>query len=427
MPVKMIKGFKVYTSTPVSYQTDEVARLQHLLVQSSFFNLFIVAAAGALLRAYPFLHDLPFTYKNLLHGHSHFAFGGWVMPILLALIMRLFPELVRKAPYAQWRNVTLLTLVSAYGMLASFPVQGYGVVSIIFSTLSVLAGYYLVYLLWQALKGMPSKTSYLFLKAGLVYLAISAIGPFATGPLIAMGKSGTPLYHNSIYFYLHFQYNGWFLFAVMALLYKQLETREKSSHGKTVFWLMNGACAPAFALSLLWNQPSLIYNYIGGVAALAQLAALFYLWKDVRNFKASHQWLQYLLQVAFMAFALKLLLQAASAFPAVATLAYQNRNFVIAYLHLVLLGVITVFAMATAFQHFYIRRSLNIRTGLVFFFMAFVITELLIAGLAAGNFLGFSIPYYSEQLLLFSLFLPAGLFLIFYDMSQQLRVLMYLD
>ena len=423
----MIKGFKVYTSTPVSYKTDEVAKLQHLLVQSSFFNLLVVAVAGALLRAYPFLDTLPFTYKNLLHGHSHFAFGGWVMPILLALIMKLFPELVRKADFAQWRNLTLLMLASAYGMLLSFPVQGYGVVSIIFSTLSVLAGYYLVYLLWQALKHVPSKTSYLFLKAGLFYLAISAIGPFATGPLIAMGKSGSPLYHNSIYFYLHFQYNGWFLFAVLALLYKQLEAREKGGHGKTVFWLMNGACIPAFALSLLWNKPSLIYNFIGGAAALLQLVALFYLWKDVRQFKASHQWLQHLLKAAFVAFVLKVILQVASAFPAIASMAYQNRNFVIAYLHLVLLGVITVFAMASTFQHYYIRRSINIRTGLAFFFVAFIVTELLIAGAAAGNLWGFSIPFYTEQLLFFSFFLPAGLFLIFYDMSQQLRVLMYLD
>ena len=423
----MIKGFKVYTSTPVSYKTDDVAKLQHLLVQSSFFNLLLVAMAGALLRAYPFLDTLPFTYKNLLHGHSHFAFGGWVMPILLALIMKLFPELVRKAHYTHWRNLTLLMLASAYGMLLSFPLQGYGLVSIIFSTLSVLAGYYMVYLLWQALKDMPSKTSYLFLKAGLFYLAISAIGPFATGPLIAMGQSGSPLYHNSIYFYLHFQYNGWFLFAVMALLYKQLETREKGSYGKTVFWLMNVACIPAFALSLLWNKPSLIYNYVGGAAALLQLVALGYLSKDVQGYKTSHLWLQHLLKAAFVAFVLKLILQAASAFPAIAAMAYQNRNFVIAYLHLVLLGVITVFAMASTFQHYYIRRSINIRTGLVFFFVAFIVTELLIAGAAAGNLWGFSIPYYTEQLLFFSFFLPTGLFLIFYDMSRQLRVLMYLD
>ncbi|MGV3657685.1 MAG: hypothetical protein ACO1NX_07010, partial [Chitinophagaceae bacterium] len=300
-------------------------------------------------------------------------------------------------------------------------------VSIIFSTLSVIAGYYLVVVLWQALKGMPSKTAYLFLKAGLFYLAISAIGPFATGPLIAMGKTGTPIYHNSIYFYLHFQYNGWFTFAVLALLYRQLEHREQMAHGKTVFRLFNLACIPAFALSVLWNQPSIIYYLIGGVAALLQLVALIYLCKDAGLLKTSHQWLQHLLLAALVAFALKLVLQALSAFPLIADIAYHYRNFVIAYLHLMLLGVITVFAMATVFQHFYIRQSLNIRIGLLFFFTAFVFTQLLIAGFAAGSLWGFSIPYYIEQLLLFSLFLPAGLFLISYDISQQLRVLMYLE
>ncbi len=427
MPVRIIKGFKVYTSTPVTYKANEVARLQHLLLRSSFFNLFLVAVAGLLLRAYPLTDVVPFTYKNLLHGHSHFAFGGWVMPVLQVLIMRLFPELVNRVDLKHWRNIGMLFLVSAYGMLLSFPLQGYGVVSIIFSTLSVIAGYYLVAVLWQAMKGLPSKTSYLFLKAGLFYLAISAIGPFATGPLIAMGKTGTPIYHNSIYFYLHFQYNGWFTFAVLALLYRQLEHREQVAHGKTVFTLFNAACIPAFALSVLWNQPSMIYYIIGGAAAMLQIVALIYLWKDAPHLKTSHKWLQHLLITALAAFALKLVLQALSAFPLVADMAYQYHNFVIAYLHLMLLGVITLFAMATAFQHFYIRRSLNIKTGLTFFIAAFVVTELLIAGLAAGSLCGFSIPYYSEQLLLFSIFLPAGLFLISYDISQQLRVLMYLE
>lgn len=427
MPVKMIKGFKVYTSAPTTYKTDAIAKLQHLLLQSSFFNLFVVAILGAMLRAYPLTDAVPFSYKNLLHGHSHFAFGGWVMPVLLALIMKLFPELTRKVDFRHWRNIALLLLGSAYGMLLSFPVQGYGAVSIIFSTLSVIGGYYLVAILWKALKGMPSKTSYLFLKWGLFFLAISAIGPFATGPLIAMGETGTPVYYNAIYFYLHFQYNGWFLFAVLALLYKQLEVRDQAINGKRVLKLFAWACIPAFALSLLWNKPDSLYYWIGGAAAVMQLAALYYLWRDARHFKASHKWLQPLLVFALVAFAGKMILQFLSAFPYFADMAYANRNFVIAYLHLVLLGVVSIFAMATAFQHFYIRHSLNIKTGLVFFFVAFITTELLLVAFAAGNMLHFSIPYYTEQLLFFSLGLPVGFFLIFYDLSQQLRVLMYLD
>src|SRR5687768_8349154 len=106
------------------------------MVQLSFFNLFLLACVGVLLRAFPFV-ELPFAYRHLLHTHSHFAFGGWVMPVLLAAILRTFPEIREAVSYIQWRTAAALLIVAAYGMLFSFPFQGYGPVSIIFSTLSV--------------------------------------------------------------------------------------------------------------------------------------------------------------------------------------------------------------------------------------------------------------------------------------------------
>lgn len=427
MHVKVIKSAKLQTSGSAFCRTDATAKLQQQIIRASFFNLMLVANAGVMLRAFPFTDVMPFTYKNILHGHSHFAFGGWIMPVLLALIMKLFPEITRLVDDKHWRYIALLLLVSAYGMLLSFPAQGYGAVSIFFSTLSVVGGYYLVVVLWKALKTLPSTTSHLFLKWGLFFLAISAIGPFATGPLIAMGKGGTPLYYNAVYFYLHFQYNGWFTFALLALLYKQIENWQVANNSKSVFKLFSWACMPSFALSLLWNQPSIIYHLIGGAAALMQVAALLFLWKDAKAFRTSHKWLQPLLLFAFAAFVFKNVLQFASAFPAVAEMAYVNRNFIIAYLHLVLLGCISVFAMATTFQHFNIRQSISIKLGLALFFTSFIATELLLAGHATGNMVGFGIPFYAELILIGSLPFPIGLFLNFYDLNRQLKTQLYLD
>ena len=53
-----------------------------------------------------------------------------------------------------------------------------------------------------------------------------------------------------------------------------------------------------------------------------------------------------LLLVALIGFILKLLLQLISALPAVAQMAYEVRPVVIAYLHLVLVGVISSFLLA---------------------------------------------------------------------------------
>jgi hypothetical protein len=53
----------------------------------SLFNLLIVAAIGTVLR-YKIAYALPIVnQKNLLHGHSHFAFSGWVTQTLLVLLV----------------------------------------------------------------------------------------------------------------------------------------------------------------------------------------------------------------------------------------------------------------------------------------------------------------------------------------------------
>ena len=229
--------------------------LQRRLLLFSVFDLLLLSVIGVTLRAYPIFPVPLFDYKNLLHAHSHFAFGGWVMPILLAIILKYFPEFTQRISYRHLRNISVSILVSAYGMLLSFPFQGYAPVSIAFSTLSIFAGFYMAFALWKA-AGASNTPSVLFLKTGLVFLVISAAGPFATGPLIAMGKAGTALYYNAVYFYLHFQYNGWFTFAILAVAYKMIEKKGPPVNGKLVYRLFTAACIPAYFLSTLWSQPT---------------------------------------------------------------------------------------------------------------------------------------------------------------------------
>jgi hypothetical protein len=158
------------------YSSGNLEKLQFRLLRLAFLNLLIISAIGLLVRSLPFISHFPLEYKNLLHGHSHFAFGGWVMPALLALVIKYFPELSRKVHYTHWKNISILMMGSAYGMLLSFPVQGYKAVSITFSTLSIAAGYYLAIVLWKALKEVEIKVSHSFIKWGLFYMAINSHG-----------------------------------------------------------------------------------------------------------------------------------------------------------------------------------------------------------------------------------------------------------
>lgn len=377
--------------------------LCNTLIRFSFFNLLLVSLIGLLMRSFPFLSAFPLEYKNILHGHSHFAFGGWIMPVLLALFLKSFPEIAQKVDYRHWRNIAMLILASAYGMLFSFPVQGYKAVSIFFSTLSITAGYYMAFVIWKTVRETELKTAYRFIKWGLIYFAISAVGPFATGPLIVMGKQGTALYFDAIYFYLHFQYNGFFTFFVFAFLYRMLERNGVAKHGKKVFFLFNLACIPTYALSVLWHQPSVLFNVVGGMGALLQAVGLVYLIKDIRSIRWDRSWTNHLLLLSFIAFVLKIILQVFSALPSVASLAYQHRNFVIAYLHLVLLGFISAFFFARIFTS--LQEVKAVKQGFSFFLFSFLTTELLLL----ANAFSFSVPYYTQLLLVFTLFFPLGI------------------
>ncbi len=404
--------------------SDSYYSLENLKKQTTrlaFFNLFLAAILGVALRSYP-LFPISFpSYKNLLHTHSHFAFGGWVMPVLFVLILKYFPGLTSRIALRHLKNISALLLFSAYGMLLSFPFQGYAAVSISFSTLSILAGFYMAFVFWKASEKKNNETSVRFLKAGLVFLVLSAIGPFATAPLIAMGKAGSVLYYNAIYFYLHFQYNGWFTFAILTVLYKMLERKNLDSHGKLVYYLFMIACVPAYFLSTLWSHPPAVFYIIALAAAVLQVIATFFLLKDIRQLKWKKKFIGRVFKTAILFFVLKNTLQLLSAVPGVADLAYTHRNFIIAYLHMVLLGSISAFALAAILKgnEFFITSSM--KKGILLFCISFLATEVLLVLNAAGINIAFAGLSYSQLLLLFSLCFPIGSFLI-WNSSRKLFV-----
>src|SRR5690606_9532637 len=130
------------------------------------------------------------------------------------------------------------------------------------------------------------KLSLSFIRWGLLFMVISAIGPFGLGAIMAKGLSGTPLYNLSIYFYLHFQYNGWFTFAVLGLFFLCLEKNNiaiDNKNARTFLWLMVISCIAGFALSVLWTKPADWIYAVGYVTVILQLAAAFFLYKILKR------------------------------------------------------------------------------------------------------------------------------------------------
>ena len=133
-------------------------------IRISLIFLTLAACMGLILRlmqsGFPFMN-----YKYLLHTHSHVALIGWVYNGAFIIISNLLQLQNNKG----FKRLFWITQLSIIGMLLSFPFQGYGAISIAFSTLYVFCSYYLVILIFKHTRNNPRSTQSLFLRWGGIH------------------------------------------------------------------------------------------------------------------------------------------------------------------------------------------------------------------------------------------------------------------
>jgi len=385
-------------------------------LQVCFINLMLVALLGIVLR-YKIAFALPFIdQKFLLHGHSHFAFAGWITQALMVLLVAwLYEQGVAKA-FKKYRFLLYANLVTAYGMLVTFPLQGYGLFSICFSFLSIVVSYLFAVQYWRNLNKLASNTVvHNWFKTAVLLNALSSVGVFGLAFVMATKSHHTNIYLASIYFYLHFQYNGWFFFACMGLLCAWLlKQGVPGDRLKNVYRSFGLACVPAYLLSVLWLQlPAWVYALIV-VAVFLQIEGW---WLLLRLIKPSIDRIkknipliaQRALVLPAIAVSIKLLLQAGSVIPSLSKMAFGFRPIVIGYLHLVLLGMISLFIAGYVLAVKYISITKFTAAGLVLFVLGILFNEtlLMIQGIADLSYQG--VPYMNGLLLLAALLLFAGI------------------
>ncbi|MDE3237190.1 MAG: hypothetical protein KGO81_14670 [Bacteroidota bacterium] len=378
-------------------------------------NLMIVSIAGVILR-YKIAFSLPIIQqKYLLHGHSHFAFAGWLSQVLMYLLIRQLQHQPQAEIEKRYRWLLYLNLFSAYGMLVSFILQGYALFSIAFSTLSIFVSYFFAFYYWKDLNRQTvKKKGYLWFKAAVFFNAFSSIGAFSLAFMMAAKVMNQQWYLAAIYFFLHFQYNGWFFFACMGLLMLSLEPYIQSPGIlKKVFVLFTASCIPAYFLSALWLPlPSYVYAIVV-IAALSQIigwAVLINLIKRDNPFQEQiSNKSKWLFTLSAFALSIKLVLQLASVIPSLSQLAFGFRPIVIGYLHLVLLGVITIFIIAYLVNYHYLQFNRNTKNGILVFVVGVILNEVLLMIQGICDLGYWSIPYINESLLLAALVMFSGL------------------
>lgn len=396
----------------------------HRWIKVSLFNLAIVAAIGTLLR-YKIAYSLPWLdQKHLLHGHSHFAFTGWVSQLLMALLVYALGRQSGQNAFIRYRFLLLANLFTAYGMLIAFPLQGYAPASIACSTASIFVSYIFAVRYWRDLNALPvQRPAFAWFRAALIFNAISSLGAFSLAYMMANRIVHQDWYLGAVYFFLHFQYNGWFFFGCMGLLYLLLQDHLPEKTLRHIFRMFALACVPAYFLSALW-MPIPVWVFVLVVAAaFVQVIAwgwLLYLLKGrigtVMTIPAPGR---ILFMLAALALTVKLLLQLGSTIPSLSQLAFGFRPIVIGYLHLVLLGVISIFLLAYVFALGMYPFGRALRAGSIIFIGAVILNEmgLMLQGVAAMSYT--PVPVINEFLLGMALLLFAGSCLLFIGLKRS--------
>nr|WP_296383058.1 hypothetical protein [Winogradskyella sp.] len=392
------------------------------LVVICLINFLVAALMGLALR-FSFLESIGLNYRFLTHAHSHVAMLGWVYLMLYTLFVYYFiPNKARIFHRLFW-----LTEFAVIGMMLSFPIQGYAVVSISFSTLHIFCSYYFVYLIWKHHK-IKSIVTERLLKTSLLLMVLSTLGVWCLGPAVSMLGQASAFYQIAIQFFLHFQFNGWFLIAVIAIFFHLIKI-ENSKLFRQFFKLLIASTILTLALPIQWFAPHQILLWINSIGILLQILTLIIFFKLIKpklvSLTKKESKLQfYMYSFAIFCFTLKVLFQTLSILPEFSEVVYSHRNFVIGFIHLLMLGVISGFLFSFILKNKLVTHSKTLYIGIYSFLLGFALTELLL--LVQGSMFYFGVGMLSSYymlLFLFSILLPFGIGFLLYNIIRHRKQL----
>lgn len=384
-------------------------------IQWAFLYFIITILLGLSLRV-SYIADVFFNIRHVTHSHSHIGLLGWIYTILSSLICQYFLRETDRKPYF---ILFLCTQFCILGMLFSFPFGGYFLYSIIFSSLFIICTYWFsIFFLkrskkYNFIRFSISKSvdvendkplSLKFVHWGIYFLILSSIGIWLLPVAIVKAGKGSDWYNSALYFFLHFQYNGWFLAVLFGLLVGEIEHKSLLNSKRLKGALYNFVIGTIGSVTLSWvgffNEP--ILYIIGNISGFLLLASIFELYRAYMQLEKP----AFLMQMFLLLCMLKTIFMFLGSFPWIAEVVLPNREFVISYLHFTFLGVIGFGVL-----HF-LEKNLHIHFpywSLSLYTTAFVGSEILIAYKGIAIFCELFVPdnYYLLLVVFSSLFFIA--------------------
>jgi len=216
----------------------------------------------------------------------------------------------------------------------------------------------------------------------------------------------------------------------MSLIFKYLEDQSiniSMTHFKPFYWCLLISCILTYLLAVTWSTPTTILFLTNSIGVIIQLAGLYFLIMILRNVKEElktkiKKRTLRLLLLSFYLLALKIVMQSLVALPSLAVISYTIRNFVIGFIHLLMLGVLSVFIFG--FLHEFRSVSSKLEgVAINIFLTAFYITELLLflQGLLLWSALGFISGYY-VMIFMASILFPLAITIFLIDLISMKRI-----
>lgn len=388
-----------------------------------FINFFIAALMGLLLRLLYVSPSETVKYQFLLHGHSHVAMLGWVYLIIYSLIVHFFiPKEAQQKPV--YNRLFWLTEIAVIGMMFRFPAEGYALFSIVFSSLHIFCSYYFCRLIWKNAhtNSLPEK---LLLRTSLFFMILSTMGVWCLGPTVRLLGKTSGFYQIAIQFFLHFQFNGWFLFAVLALFFHQLKVNIDEKQFRLFYNLLVTATILTLALPVSWYLPNPIFYWINSLGVVLQLISFIIFIQIIRpHFQTFFNTLRPIEKLIYgftlTSLFLKIITQLIVLIPKFAQISHQIRNLVVGYIHLTMLGIITGFLFAILLNNSFLNKENNwVKCGIKLFIMSFILSELILFFQRIYFFLAKEqFPMYYQNLFITSIFLPISILMIIFSLFK---------
>ena len=246
--------------------------------------VFVLAGStGALFRLALMLKDLRLAMAagdtfgldpvNVRHAHSHLMYFGWATPALFALIARRLPALGgREVPHV--RRVIGATFALALLSFPSFLLFGYGPaevggarlpLSVIASALNVLAWYAFAAVYLRARRDAPPSPALRVLDLAVLFLVLSTMGAWGL-PVVVATDGSDALKAALTHLFLDAFSEGWFVLGVLGLA--AVQARVTDARGRVLriaSWAVAAGVPFVFALGM---APALVPPTFAALARL---------------------------------------------------------------------------------------------------------------------------------------------------------------